>query len=345
MRKNIRLIILSMVICLGSTVFICSQENPAGIITISGNAYPAYPRLLDQIPDIPSPCFTEDGLEVVIVCTTDKRYALIPVTVENGEPWITGGKRGKGLQLLVDEKDFPTLARTGLHSEFELAQTRTITGRSIARITEEGRPGHMSGAGFMAADEDIISMIQGDNRLVRGLGLTHPQVVRPLFHIFNIIQYHGQSLSLGEQRLESIDYVLYNGFKIRLLGWQSGHGYQDSIFEDEILGFYQIEIGRELTPSERGLLTELYPNLSPGEMAALCQSLSYIHTGEMAFFYIMRYGFYEGHTSYRTDPVVIARMFGLRSLGDIEEAFPGALPDILNTHHTRNLSTRQGGSE
>ena len=41
-------------------------------------------------------------------------------------------------------------------------------------------------------------------------------------------------------------------------------------------------------------------------------------------FYIMRYGFYEGHTSYRADPIAIACIFGLRSLQQIESwSMPG----------------------
>ena len=39
--------------------------------------------------------------------------------------------------------------------------------------------------------------------------------------------------------------------------------------------------------------------------------------------YIMCYGFYEGHTEYRTDPIAIVFIFGLRSIEEIEDAiFP-----------------------
>ncbi len=37
----------------------------------------------------------------------------------------------------------------------------------------------------------------------------------------------------------------------------------------------------------------------------------------------MRYGFYEGHTSYRADPVAITFIFGIKSILQIEEAFKG----------------------
>jgi hypothetical protein len=51
-------------------------------------------------------------------------------------------------------------------------------------------------------------------------------------------------------------------------------------------------------------------------------------------YYVMRYGFYEGHTSYRVDPIAIAFIFGLRSLEEVEAAFPGAIYETLTTHFT-----------
>jgi hypothetical protein len=46
----------------------------------------------------------------------------------------------------------------------------------------------------------------------------------------------------------------------------------------------------------------------------------------------MRYGFYEGHTDYRADPVAISFIFGLRSLQEIEVAFKGNLNKVLTEH-------------
>ena len=54
-------------------------------------------------------------------------------------------------------------------------------------------------------------------------------------------------------------------------------------------------------------------------------ALSSFHTGEMVPYYIMRYGFYEGHTGYRAEPIAIAFIFGLKSLEQIESAFEGRL--------------------
>jgi hypothetical protein len=75
-------------------------------------------------------------------------------------------------------------------------------------------------------------------------------------------------------------------------------------------------------------------------MAALLKKLSSIQTGEMLPYYIMRYGFYEGHTDYRADPVAIAWIFGLKSLEQIEAAFPGRLEDVLTQHFTWEAITR-----
>jgi hypothetical protein len=49
-------------------------------------------------------------------------------------------------------------------------------------------------------------------------------------------------------------------------------------------------------------------------------------------FYIYRYGFYEGYTAWRTDPIVIVFMFGLKSLEGIEAAFAGQLHQVLTRH-------------
>ncbi len=52
--------------------------------------------------------------------------------------------------------------------------------------------------------------------------------------------------------------------------------------------------------------------------------------------YIMRYGFYEGHAGWRTDPIAIAFIFGLKSLSEIESSFPGRLHEIQTAEFTRD---------
>ncbi len=296
--------------------------------------YLCYPATLETKPNIPSPYTTLDGIEIVTALTKDGKYALIPVTVENGEPLnYKQNQWGKGRQLQVDAVDFTALARTGLHSEKELRRTKIITGRSVVEITELGRPGRSSGAGFMNDDEDIISVIKGDNSLVKQLGLKHPQTAKPLFHIWNMILTDVELNRLG-RFWDHFEYILYNEQKVFVKG-EGSRGWQESIFDDEILGMFQFEIWREPNKDEKAFLREKYPDLTKDQMTALLKKLSYIHTGEMAPYYIMRYGFYEGHTEYRTEPIAISWIFGLKSLVQIEASFPGKLDRVLTEHFTR----------
>jgi len=230
----------------------------------------------------------------------------------------------------VDSGDFPVLAKTGLHSESELDRKEMITGMPVSVITYIGRPGRFSWAGFMADDEDIISVLKGDNYLVKKLGLTHPQMAKPLFHVWNIVL---KEIELGKWRRfwDNIKYIFYNQGKV-ILKAEGTKGWQISIFQDEIQGMFDINVRRELALKEKSFLKDRYSHLSTQKMADLEEKLSSIHFSEMAPYYIMRYGFYEGHTSYRADPIAIAFIFGLRSLDEIESAFKGKLCETLTNH-------------
>ena len=332
MRSKLKVLILLWLFSLLLSLTIYSQEIKSQQIKINQKTYPLYPELLQKLPDIPSPYITEDGEEIVIAITKDGKYTLIPVTIENGEPSdYDQSTRGKGREFEVDTTDFPTLSRTGLHSEIELDETKTITGRSIAEITAIARPGQYSSAGFISQDEDIISVLKGDNRLVKRIGLTHRQIVKPLFHLWNLVLAGIQQGKWTDETM-NIKSILYHDREINLKF--SGKGFQESIFNDEILGEYHLEMWRELDQNERALLTEKYASLSKEELADLLNKLSYIHTGEMVPYYATWYGFYEGHTDFRADPIAIAFLFGLRNVEDIEKMFAGDLYNILNQHFT-----------
>jgi hypothetical protein len=294
-----------------------------------------YPETTRERPAVSSPGKLPDGTEVVVALMKDNQWAVIPVTVENGPLNLPYGARGtgKGRQLDVDANDFPTLARTGLHSEAELDRTTRITGRPVEAITAAGRPGAASSEGFMAADEDIMSVLKGDNRLVRQLGLTHPQMARPLFHIWNLVLKEYELKRIGRD-WDDIRHVEYNGRKIRFGQVHPTRGFQESIFDDEIMGAWQINFHREPSDSEKLFLRRKHDRLSDEQMAEMIRKLSHILTGEMEPYYVMRYGFYEGHTDYRVDPIAIAFIFKLKSLEEIEAAFPGQLYETLTTHFT-----------
>jgi len=254
-----------------------------------------------------------------------------------------GSDTKKARQLMVDAVDFPALSGSGLHSEKELDAAQTITGRSIAEITELGCPGGLSIDGFLAADENVISVLKGDNRIVSAMSLTHRELARPLFHIWNMI---GADLDLGrwnmaEHRWENIRSVLYNGKTVRLNAGDT-KGAQRSIFEDGFDdGSFWIEIERDLEAGEKTFLARKYRHLTPEQRAVLIKRLSSIRTGEMEPHYIMWYGFYEGHTSWRADPLAIAFIFGLRSLEELESALPGRLYEVLTEHFSAQPAAKK----
>jgi hypothetical protein len=294
-----------------------------------------YPNVLDKPPTIPSPYLTEKGTEILTAILKNGKYVLMPATVENGKPLLYSRRisslYGKDQQLHVNRGDFPALARTGLHVEAELDGKGMITGVPVDVITYIGRPGRFSGAGFMADDENIISVLKGDNDLVRKLGLIHPQLARPLYHVWNMILQEIESGKLG--RFSGIQCFFYNGNKVMLRA-EGMKGWQISIFQDEIQGRFDIDVQRMLTPAERLFLQEKYIHLSTAQMAELEKKLTKFHFSEMVPYYVMRYGFYEGHTDYRADPIAIACIFGMKSVEEIENAFQGSLYGTLINHFT-----------
>lgn len=323
--------------CLFVTESLYSQETKPIHISFNQQIYQLYPQTLDELPEISSPFTTEDGIEILLALMKNNKYALIPVTVENGTPLVYSTRIedlfGKDKQLQVDSGDFPSLARTGLHSESELEGKEMITGFPVSLITHIGQPGKFSQSGFMAANEDIITVLKCDNRLVQNLGLTHPQMAKPLFHVWNIIL---KEIALGNwaRHWDNIQYIIYNGREI-ILKAEGGKGWQISIFQDEIKGRFNINIRSDLSLKEQSFLKDKYSHLSTRQMKELENNLSNIHFSEMAPYYIMRYGFYEGHTDWRTDPIAIAFVFGLRSIEEIENAFHGDLYKILTNHFTQ----------
>jgi len=124
--------------------------------------------------------------------------------------------------------------------------------------------------------------------------------------------------------------IIYNNRKIFMKA--GGRGWQESIFNDNIFGMYHLEMWREIDVFEEEYLKNKYSFLSEDELEDLKKKLSHIHTGEMVPYYAMRYGFYEGHTGYRIDPIAIAFIFGLRSLEEIEDAFERELDKVLTNH-------------
>jgi len=304
------------------------------VVTIQEQELPVYPGTLPAGLTLPSPGTTRAGDEYLVVRTAAGAKAVMLVTVENGPLTLQYGaeKIGKGQQIQVDGSDFPTLAASGLHSPAELERVRSITGKPVLEITRLGRPGASSGIGFLAADEDILSVLHGDNELVRRLGLKHPDLARPLFHVWNLLLREFELGKLGRFK-DDVGSFWYHRREIHLRS-QRTKGFQETIFNDEIKGAFDIELWRELDADERKFLAEAYAHLSAADREAMMSRLTRLRTGEMEPYYIMRYGFYEGHTEYRVDPIALAAIFGLKSLADIENAFRGKLDQVLTRHFT-----------
>ena len=295
------------------------------IIEIDKLGYTIYPQVNDSKPDLPSPFAATDNREFVVAVTKDNKYAIIPVTLGN-EHWMCE-------QLVIDTVDFPYLANTGLHSEVELDRIKQITNRSLEEITRLGLPNVLSQAGFMAEDENILSVIKADNRTVSRMGLTHPQMAKPLFFILNMIDI---DLSLNrwnkaKHKWEHIRYFYYNGHKV-FVESEDTKGGQLSIFQDNLQGAFYIKIWRNINSAEMQILKSKYEHLSSGQFDTLTTLLRSMNTGELEPQYIMRYGFYEGHTFWRTDPIAIAFIFGLKTLPELEDIFENKLYQKLTEH-------------
>ena len=296
-----------------------------------------FPETFAKKPDLPSPAQNTSGREVVLVRLQDSLYTWFDATVENGDTFDYKTKKyGKGNQLLADEEDFPTFALSGIHSDKELASTKIITGRSVSQITVDGRPGGSSGAGFMTADETILSVLWNDNKTVRKLGLTHPDLARPMFHLWNVsrtCEIFNQNRP-AEERTE-LKALIYNVHEVEIKITGS-RGWQESIFNDEILGTGHLEVWRELNKQEMDFLKEQYQHLAPEQFKTMREGITHLLTGELVLFYINRYGFYEGHSDFRADPVTIAYIFGIRSLEEIHKATGEDLFRYFTTHFTNN---------
>jgi hypothetical protein len=293
-------------------------KDVTGAIEWEGKRFVLYPEILTTDPELPSPYSSPDGILTVTARLRDGTFALVPAMLTEGQRFVNG-------------EEFPELARTGLHAEPELLAKRVITGRSIEEVTRLGRPGGLSTAGFMAADEDIVSVLVGDNRLVSALGLTHRSLAEPLFHVINMMETD-IGVVWRNHSWDDLEGLSYNDREILLKG-KGTKGGQKSIFDDGIEGAWDLDIWREMDEQELTFLKKKYGRLEEKAFGELVERLSRIHTGEMVPQYIMRYGFYEGHTDYRSDPIAIAFVFGLRTVEEIEAALPGRLPDVLTGHY------------
>jgi hypothetical protein len=161
-------------------------------------------------------------------------------------------------------------------------------------------------------------------------------MAKPLLHILNMIE---MDLSLNRWNMAkhnwgNIQYFYYNGHQV-FVEAEDTKGGQLSIFDDNIEGGFHIKIRRDMNPQEMQFLRSKYKHLDREQFDELTDLLSSVKTGEIEPQYIMRYGFYEGHTYWRTDPVSIAFIFGLKTLPELEKIFENRLHQTLTGHFTQ----------
>jgi len=291
-------------------------------LVIHGVSHPLYPSTTQRCPDVPSPmAIVDTGREYVVVRIHDGTFGLVDVTPD-------------AQQLQINGDDFPALERTGLHDPVELSSIGTITGRTIEQIDELASPGVLSTEGFIASDETVISVLLGDNEIVAAMGLTHPELARPLWHVWNLMRTDLalDRWSMRHHQWRNMTAMKYNGRWINLDAHDTKGG-QRSPFADGLEGGFWIVIDRALEDGEVAYLREHYPHCDPDRWNNLYGTLTRIWTGEMEPHYVQWYGFYEGHTAWRVDPVGIASVFGLRSLEELDAVFPRYLEDVVRDHH------------
>jgi len=120
---------LQVIICLFIFLFTsCNQDRyQITLPKISSKELKFSPVCYTVKPEFPSPALSAQGRELVLIKIQKGGYTWMDATVENGNPFDYKKRLyGKGNQLLADEEDFPFFARTGLHSEKELSNTKLI---------------------------------------------------------------------------------------------------------------------------------------------------------------------------------------------------------------------------
>jgi hypothetical protein len=319
--------ILVFIVCTGYAGAKASDRT----VEIQGTTYPVHPQLLKEKPAIPSP--VDSGHETwVLGKLRSGGYVIIPVTVKDGPLNIPRHHSfiGRGMETHINREDFPSLAETGLHDEDLLKKLTMVTGRRADDITRLGRPQGASWSGFVAADETLQSVLIGDNRLVQAMNLRHSDLAKPLFHIWNlvIVEHENNRMAYEGPTIESI---FYSGHEVTLQ-IRGTKAFQYSIFYDNLQCTYDMKIGRSLRGDEEAYIEKRYAKLPESAREGLKKKLSEINIGEILPYYIQRYGFYEGHTQWRADPLAIAFIFGMRSLEELEMTFPGRLNEILFKH-------------
>ncbi len=190
----------------------------------------------------------------------------------------------------VDEQGF-TIG--GVNKSEIISNLKHITGIPIAEIEKTARPRKYSHSGFLGNEEQLVGILTIDNEFVLGKNFTHQQLAEPLFYVMNLF-------SLDTDNFDREKNFSYNGMQYNAR-YVKHQGYQGSIFADNLL------IDRDF----------IIKNESNNQEISFSGILPY---------YIWRYGFYEGNTSYRLEPQDIINTFFSPDADKINQPLPQSLP-------------------
>lgn len=168
----------------------------------------------------------------------------------------------------------------------------SLNGQDIDKLERKMRPSgendksfESSSAGFINKTESLSSVLEEDDAFVRSKGLVHKDLAYPLKYFFRLYRKFTCSEEQIRNSHDFID-VSYKGTFFRLSG-ETTVGCQDSPFNDGLCTRDDITI----------------TNLNNGKTVTYSAMLPYL---------VERYGFYEGHTPYRTSPAEIIGLFDLK---------------------------------
>lgn len=179
-----------------------------------------------------------------------------------------------------------------------------LNGVPIATIEARAKPGGWSTGGFIGRDETFLGVLQRDWKTISLLGLTHTEMADHLRTI-----RAGARAFYGEQSgVTSYDYTQFPGMKALVEGMHGASfvhrpqtirvtvetygGHQEDIFKTG--GRMQLNQGVVVDSEWNWCRDFVYQNTTTGQKITVPYGL---------FEYIRRYGFYEGTTAYRVDPL------------------------------------------
>lgn len=193
-----------------------------------------------------------------------------------------------------------------------------LNGVKISEIELRARPGAYATSGFLSNEESLLEVMKNDWQTVNTLGLTHREIAAHLQKIWDIVSAQPDQPFLYDVAQVSDNTIHSNIFKQPLLRGKILHtcGYQNDIFhqndERADSNFDNDLFAKYLFRTKNFWGSDLHlTNLDTGDSVIIAYGV---------IDYIRQYGFYEGNTSYRADPTLIAGILSGHKYCDISKA-------------------------